>query len=821
MAVINAETDDNDVAGEGGSPPEARTRQKGKKPRTSRGFLLTRIGLWLVGLSITTGLLTLTILADLTPIRPTDKVVFGLQLVNAVLVFAMVSVITWQVIRLWRARRRGIAGARLHVRLVTLFSLVAALPALVVVAFASITLDRGLDAMFAKSTQAIVDNAFTVAESYIRGHSPVMQEGMTAMVNALAHPNVKKVFDSERSSFPQLLNTLRSLSSFHTVYLVNETGKVIVASIDRPRPPPPRPPASAIESAKAGQMSVLSPNKADLIVGIAKLKGYQDTFLFAYRYIDPKAVANLTNARRGKAEYQAMEGRRGELQVTFALISISVSLVFLLAAIWLGLTVADRLVAPIVRLMDAARRVSRGVLNVTVPVKKSEGDLAALGTTFNNMTAQLQSQHTELTDANHMLTERRRFIEAVLSGVTSGVIGLDHKGKITLVNRSAQSLLGHDEKDLLGKPLRDALPMFQPVFRRAKARPTGVVQDQINFLRETAEHNLVVRVMAEQRDRQAQFAYVLTFDDTTELVTAQRNSAWADIARRIAHEIKNPLTPIQLSAERLRRRYSDKIGDDSDIFEQCTQTIIRQVGDIGRMVDEFSSFARMPKASLEKADLAEVVRQGVLLQKMGQSDLAFDIELPEEPVILDFDRRLATQAITNLVKNASEAIEAKRSEDINYNGHIRVRLRQTTDNVVLEVIDNGIGLPKRDRRRLTEPYMTTREKGTGLGLAIVTKIMEEHGGKVVLRDAPDLADGATGAMVQLRFPVNPQVDQEDVEASDRATGEGAGNRKKPETERSENPQHEQTKTSKRQRKPQAKKPAKRTRKRGAVKASAE
>lgn len=719
-----------------------------------RGLLLTQLGLGMVVLSISIGFITLLILADLTPVSPTGRVVLTLEIVNAAMVVVMIGVISWQVVRLWLARRHGIAGARLHVRLVSLFSLVAAIPALVVIAFASVTLDRGLDAMFAKSTQAIVDNAFTVAESYIRSNFQEMRGGLLALTNALALPDVKKVYDTDKKAFPKLLGPLRRLSTFHAVYLVDEKGRVLVASLDRKRKQPPLPPAWTIRDAKAGKMSILSPNQADLVVGIYQLKNYENVFIYAYRFIDPKIVANLNNARIAKAEYLTLEGRRNELQITFALISISVSLVFLFAAIWIGLTVADRMVAPVVRLMDAARKVSRGIFDVKVPVKKSEGDFAALGNTFNKMTSQLRTQHAELIDANHMLTERRRFIEAVLSGVTSGVVGLDQKGKITLVNHSALSLLGLEEKDVLGKLLRNIAPFFIPVFKQAISKVDGFASDQVVFkTKENAEHNFVVRVMVEQHGRDVEYGYVLTFDDTTELVSAQRNSAWADIARRIAHEIKNPLTPIQLSAERLRRRFGDKIDDDSGIFEQCTETIIRQVGDIGRMVDEFSSFARMPKATLENTDLVDVVKQGVLLQRVGQSDIDFELDLPATPVEFEFDRRLISQVITNLVKNASEAIEARVDLDQNHKGRILVRLKQTASRIELDFIDNGIGLPKENRNRLVEPYMTTREKGTGLGLAIVVKIMEEHGGRLLLLDAPNLKAGQTGATVRLEFPV--------------------------------------------------------------------
>jgi two-component system nitrogen regulation sensor histidine kinase NtrY len=727
--------------------------------RAGRDTLLTRLGIALVAMSVAAGVLTFAILTGLTSVTPSKAVVTNLQLINGALATALVFVIAWQVIRLWRARRAGLAGARLHVRLVTLFSMVAAVPVLIVAVFASVTLDRGLDTLFSNSTRAIVDSAVTVAESHVRGYEKFVNIELTAMSNALSQPRVVSVYEKGGKDFPRFVSQLRLLSSFHVIYMTRQNGqRLLVSSIDK-RAPPPAPAWALQEAAKSGKPFVIAPQRANLVLGIVKLKGYEDVYLQGYRYFDKDVVANLQKADKVKQQYISSERDRRELQITFALISISVSLVFLLAAIWLGLRVADRLVAPIVRLMDASRQVSRGLLDVEVPVRPSEGDLAALGLTFNRMTEQLRNQRKDLIGANEMLDERRRFIEAVLSGVSAGVIGMDDKGVVTLANRSAQAMLDQTEQGLLGKKLERAVPEFKAVLSRIRAKKSaGMAEAQINLVRDGAERSFVVRVMREQAGSDSDFGYVLTFDDTTELVSAQRTSAWADIARRIAHEIKNPLTPIQLSAERLRRRYGDKIAGDRQVFDQCTQTIIRQVGDIGRMVDEFSSFARMPKAMLEPADLVEVIKEGDLLQRVSQANLEFELDLPAKPVIFDFDRRLVTQAITNLVKNATEAVEARLAKDKTHKGHIRVALEQKSDRLILAVCDNGIGLPGENRQRLLEPYMTTREKGTGLGLAIVKKIMEEHHGRVELDDDPQAGPGEGGAVIRLVFPVaGPRV----------------------------------------------------------------
>ena len=387
------------------------------------------------------------------------------------------------------------------------------------------------------------------------------------------------------------------------------------------------------------------------------------------------------------------------------------------------------------------------------------------------MTSQLSSQRDELVDANHMLDRRRRFTEAVLSGVTAGVIGLDQQGVITLVNRSAPKLLGKREKELFGQELSAVVPEMGAILDKAQTKASGSAEGHVGLVFGGQERSYLVRVTTEQSS-EAEHGYVVTFDDMTELVTAQRNSAWADIARRIAHEIKNPLTPIQLSAERLKRKYQKEIQSDPTVFEQCTETIIRQVGDIGRMVDEFSTFARMPKAVMERQSLDAVVKEAMVLQRVGNSEITFDFEPPEDAIPADIDRGLVTQAITNLLKNACEAIEARLENEPDKRGHISVTV--TSDNTAarVDVADNGVGLPHENRQRLFEPYMTTREKGTGLGLAIVKKIMEEHGGSLTLHDAPAGDDGHSGAMVRLEFPLATATAASDAAGHEREKADG-------------------------------------------------
>ena len=745
------------------------TAQDVSQPSVSEGTqfdvrIPASVGITVVALALGVGLVTFTILTGLTPITPSRNTIIGLLVVNSVLVMAMIGMIAWQVVLLVRARRRKIAGARLHVRIVSLFSIIAALPAIVVAIFASVTLDRGLDAWFSKRTRSIVDTAVVVAQAYVREHGNVIRGDVSAMANDLGQSQVKSAFDQNRPVFDRFFITQTALRGLHASFLIDSDGNITTQAVIDAKISFSKPPDWAFQQAGKNEAVVLNPGENNLVRALIKLQGFDDLYLYVHRFIDELVVNHLRKTLEGKAEYDALETSRYGVQLTFALMYIGVSLIFLLAAIWLGFWVADRMVQPIMRLVDAARNVSRGQLDVKVPVRRDEGDLATLGRTFNNMTGQLRSQRDELVDANTKLDERRRFTEAVLSGVTAGVLGLNQDGVITLVNRSSPKLLAMKERDLFGRTLDDAVPEMGAILNKARNKASGSAEGHITLRAADQERNFLVRVTTEQSS-EAEHGFVVTFDDMSELVTAQRNSAWADIARRIAHEIKNPLTPIQLSAERLKRKYHKEITSDPMVFEQCTETIIRQVGDIGRMVDEFSTFARMPKAVMERQNLVEIVKEAMVLQRVSSSNIAFGFTHEGEAVVTDIDRRLVTQAITNLIKNATEAIEARMQKDPDCNGQINVSVYTKGGRVRVEVADNGIGLPDENRLRLVEPYMTTREKGTGLGLAIVKKIMEEHGGRINLLDAPADEAGHIGALVRLEFPITREAADGDTSRS--------------------------------------------------------
>ena len=709
------------------------------------------VGAVAVTLAILSGFATFLILTGLTPISPTHKVVVTTLLVNGVLVVMLVGLITYQVIGLVRARLRGIAGARLHARIVGLFALVAALPAIIVAVVAGVTLDRGLDRWFSGRTQLMIQNSASVAQAYLDEHARAIRADLLSM--ARGADLAKPLFDENKARFDELVAGEARLHGLSGTYIIKDDLTILSRFVDRDGETYPVPPQWAIDRAREGETIILVPGPDDQstqVGGITRLKNYDNTYLYLVRSLDPVVMQQVRDTARAILDYRELEARRLGVQVAFGLMYVGVSLILLLSAVWIGFWFANKLVAPIRRLIGAAQLVSQGKLEVQVPFRRSEGELANLGKTFNDMTNQLRTQRDDLLQANEMLDARRRFTEAVLAGASAGIIGLSGEGKVDIVNRSAQTILRANADELIGRPLHVAVPEIAPLLDNALRGRQRLVGGQIELRRDGEERNITVRLTTEGTGR-GERGYVVTLDDITELVSAQRTSAWGDVARRIAHEIKNPLTPIQLSAERLKRKYAGAITQDREVFEQCTDTIIRQVGDIGRMVDEFSSFARMPKAVLAEVDIADVVRQAAFLIGVGRDDLKISVDAPEGPMMGTCDRRLISQAVTNLVKNSSEAI-AGADMATGETPWIEVKLGTTDNAVTITVTDNGCGFPKENRHRLLEPYMTTREKGTGLGLAIVRRIIEDHGGTVMLADAPQVAKGGHGGQVTLRFP---------------------------------------------------------------------
>jgi two-component system nitrogen regulation sensor histidine kinase NtrY len=705
------------------------------------------IGACAVGVALLSATATFLVLAGLTPIAPVHEVVRDLLLGNAVTGLLLLGIIGREVWKVVQARRRGRAGSRLHVQIVGLFAIIAAVPTVLVSVVASTTLDRGLDRFFSTRTRAMIEQSMIVANAYVSEHIAAIRGDLLAMAYDLGR--AKPIFDSDRDQFQKVMSAQAAGRNLSAALLLKSDGSTVDkagATIDKKVVLPT---ADLLAEVNETEPRVALISEDNHLVAVVKLRGYDDTYLYAARMLDPQVVSQLRATQENVGEFANLEARRLGIQIAFGMMFAVIALIVLLSSAWIGLDFANGLVAPIRRLIGAANVVSTGNLNIQVPVRRSEGDLARLGETFNKMTQELRTQHDDIVRARDLIDSRRRFTEAVLAGASAGVIGVNAGGRISILNRSAERLMGRSEAEVLGLPLAKVAPELAEIFEAARSGNQRLVQRQLALRRDGQERNYSVRVTSEQAT-EAEHGYVITIDDITELVLAQRSSAWADIARRIAHEIKNPLTPIQLSAERLRRKYGKTISDDPAVFEQCTETIVRQVDDIKRMVDEFSRFARMPKAVLADEDVADTVRQVVFLLRVAHPDIDFDVELEAEAMPARFDRRLISQALTNIIKNATEAIGAVPPAELG-RGRITVRGQRDGNDVVIDVIDNGIGLPKENRARLLEPYVTTREKGTGLGLAIVGRILEEHGGRLELRDASEKSPGARGAWMQLRF----------------------------------------------------------------------
>lgn len=692
--------------------------------------------------SVTATFLAMTVSG---PIGPDPKTVLSLIGLDVTLLVALAVVIGVRIMGVWRARRRGSSGSRLHLRFILLFSLVAVTPAIVVSVGSTVFFRYGVESWFSDRVRTALQASLQVARAYLEEHQQIIGGDALAMANDINREGVMLSRAPQR--FSTFISTQAAIRGLTEALVFDGQGRVLArtglafsieTSIDQI-------PFWALEKARSGEVAVLTTEDDDRVRALVLLQGFFDeTFLYVGRFVDPKVIGHMEQTSAAVAEYEHLEGRRLSLERAFSMIFAIISLLLLLAAVWVGLSMAMSLATPIVRLIDAAERVRSGDLSARVTEGKGADEIGSLVRAFNRMTGQLGEQRQGLIDANRELDERNRFTETVLAGVSAGVVGLDRDGNIHLPNRSACDLLATSPEELVGQPLITVAPEFTEAFDEVGRRPDKLIQHEIKLVRQDRQRTLLVRLAAERLEGET-IGYVVTFDDISELVSAQRTAAWADVARRIAHEIKNPLTPIQLSAERLKRKYLKEIQSDPETYSALVDTIVRQVGDIGRMVDEFSSFARMPAPQMKPANLAAICREAVFLQRNGYPDITFTSQMPDHAVLMLCDSRLIGQALTNLLKNAVEAIHGRDKTDASP-GQVVLSLAAENGWVTVDVTDNGKGLPKENRDRLTEPYVTTRSKGTGLGLAIVKKIVEDHGGDLRLEDT-----SAGGARVRMVF----------------------------------------------------------------------
>ncbi|MEP3844040.1 MAG: PAS domain-containing sensor histidine kinase [Paracoccaceae bacterium] len=682
-------------------------------------------------------------------------------LADLIYVIVVAALILAQIARLIAARRAKSAGSRLHLRLTALFALLALIPTVIVAVFAVLTLNIGLEGWFSDRVSRVVGNSLSAAQAYERETRDDLVEDAQALA---------RYFDTLRSEQldpdTDLLAEGQRLiqRGLREAYLVDGSGEITARGDRSYLFDFELPSLENLEKAREDGIFIIEDWPNSEFRALVPLESYADRYLYVGRDVDGEILSLVDETQETVRLYQQLESERGRVLFEFGLLYLGFAVILILAAIWLGLWFAERLSGPVGRLTGAAQQVGSGDLDVQVPEEDGDDEIALLGRYFNQMTRQLKGQRQTLLDNTRQIERRRRLFDSVLTSVTSGVVGLDSEGRVTFVNRSAERLLDWSD-DRQSLALAVAVPEFAALFALLRAGSEEVATGEVKVTRNGRAESLLVRMSTRRSEEGRLEGYVLAFEDVTDLVSAQRMAAWGDVARRIAHEIKNPLTPIQLSAERIKRKFSPKLAEDSDALIHMTDTIIRQTNGLRRIVDEFSRFARMPEPEKRSHDLVEIVREAVTLQRAGQPDVEFGSCLPSTSVLAEIDETMIGQALTNLVKNAGEAIQTLQTKGAP-EGHapeIRVAMDPLDDQVRITIADNGVGLPE-DRAKLFEPYVTTRDEGTGLGLPIVKKIIEEHGGTLVLQDAPIFGENEHfGAMAVITLPLG-QTNNEKVRA---------------------------------------------------------
>ncbi len=694
-----------------------------------------KLGILLGLAAIVSGFSTYAALKAMPPFGDdTDTIIWLLNL-DLVILLLLVALISWRVVALWSGRKKGAAGSQLHIRLVLIFSVLAATPAILMTLFSAYFFHFGIQTWFSDRVKTAVMESQAVAEAYLHEHQQVIRADTLAMANDLDRQASMLV--ANQAVFDRVMRTQSMLRNLSEAIVFDSKGRILAETGLTFTLEFAELPDYALEQAGSGDVVLMTGASDDRIRALVKLNNFFDSYLFVGRMVDPVVLSHLQDTRQAAAQYEELEGRYSNLQFSAILIFIVVALIILLAAVWFGLVLARQLVAPIGTLISAADRVRAGDLSARVPESKTFDEFDYLARSFNRMTSQIQSQRDELVDANRQLDHRRRFTETVLAGVSSGVVGVNEQGEITLINTMMCDILTNESSALIGRDIEEIIPGVRFHLQNAHERPSRVTQAEIPYITGDNERlTLLVRIAIELIGEEDKGA-VLTFDDITELQAAQRKAAWADVARRIAHEIKNPLTPIQLSAERLRRKYLRQIDEGADTFESCIDTIIRHVGDIGRMVNEFSSFARMPEPVMKEENILKIIRDAVMFQQQAHAGIVFDLSgqaFNDERICCCCDAAQVLQALTNLLQNSIDSIESRRESDFSFqSGRVDVQVTYREEQIYIAVIDNGIGLPESEQAmQLTEPYVTLKEKGTGLGLAIVKKIMEDHNGRLII-----------------------------------------------------------------------------------------
>ncbi len=672
-------------------------------------------------------------------------------LADVVYTLILATFVARRIVRIIAARRSRSAGSKLHMRLSTVFSVIALIPTVLVAIFATVTLNFGLEGWFSSRVQQVVGNSLEAAQAYEEEHRATLSSDAAFLANFIERqrPMYNFVGAGEmRDALSRGQDTMQKTMA--EAFVINGVSEIVARGTRSYLFDYEAPNQDQILRVKAGETVLIEDWENSEFRALMPLAGYSDRYLYVTRDVNGDILSLLDETKATVILYQQLESDRGRLVFEFALIYLGFAVVVILAAMWLGLWFAEKLSRPVGRLASAVQRVAGGDLNVRVREEKGDDEIAMLGRVFNRMTRQLRSQRDTLVSVNETTEQQRRLFDSVLSSVTAGVIGLDQSGKVEFINAAAIKML--DVENCEGKAISELTPEFGALFERLVARGQDVVQGEVQITRLGVTETLLVRMAARHPQGDKVEGFVVTFDDVSDLVSAQRMAAWGDVARRIAHEIKNPLTPIQLSAERIKRKFSPEV-EDPETLSQLSDVIVRQTNDLRRIVDEFSKFARMPAPDPKPLDLIKLVNGVVLLAQTGRPDLTFTCKLPAEPVEIVADGTMLNQAMTNLLKNAGEAIDSMAKKHGRCNGIVNTLLEVDDGKVTLKIQDNGIGLPN-DRARLFEPYVTHRDNGTGLGLPIVKKIIEEHGGTLELLTAPVFAGfNHAGAEARIQLPL--------------------------------------------------------------------
>ena len=683
-------------------------------------------------------------------------------LADLVYVLVVTAAVSQRIFSIISARRAQSAGSRLHSRLSAVFAFVALLPTVLVAIFATITLNIGLEGWFSERVRDVVGASLSAAEAYEAEQRNDLISDLQLMSNFLNQQQQRGTNRILDADLVQLLGQVQPLvqRGLKEAYVIDGAGNIEARGDRSYLFGYEQPSIESIAESHTNPM-IFQDWTNNEFRALMPLDAYVNRYLYISRTVDGDILGLLDDTKETVAVYNQMENERGRVLFELALLYLGFAVIVIMSAIWIGLVFAERLARPVGRLAGAVQRVGAGDLTVRVREEQGDDEIAMLGRVFNRMTKQVKKQRDDLIEAHEETESRRRLFDSVLSGVTAGVIGLNRNGEVEVVNAAAARLLNLDLADAIGRSLEDLVPEFMHLFLQVELKPNVAQQQEVNLKRAGSAEVLLVRIASRVNADNVLEGYVVTFDDVTDLVSAQRMAAWGDVARRIAHEIKNPLTPIQLSAERVRRKFSPMLGDSAAELAEYTDVIIRQTNDLRRIVDEFSKFARMPQPELKKCDLTQLVKDAILLQQTAMEETKFTLSGTNAPILGEFDETMIMQALTNLVKNAGEATESYASAhpEQAYAPEIRVVVEHSDGTTRIRIQDNGIGLPEQHRSRLFEPYVTHRESGTGLGLSIVKKIIEEHGGTLELNDAPKFGRAShVGAEACITLP-NTRIEQ--------------------------------------------------------------